>query len=211
MGRFITFEGIEGSGKSTQVGLLADALSKKGIRCIKTREPGGTPLGEKIREILLKTTSPIGPMTELLLYLSARAEHIRQVIIPALNSGIWVISDRYCDATLAYQGFGRGLDIAEISQMNKLVTGGLLPDLTFLLDIPAELGLKRAMERLRQKGGSPDRLESESLEFHRRVRDGYLRIAQMEPERIKVIDALDDEVEIHKKVMKHIELLISNA
>lgn len=208
MGKFITFEGIEGSGKSTQVRLLAEALGKKGISCITTREPGGTSFGEKIREIILQDTSSLAPITELLLYLAARAEHVKEVIVPALRNGIWVISDRYSDATIAYQGYGRGLDIDEIVRLNRVVTGGLIPDITFLLDIPVEAGLNRAMERLKGKGAEPDRFERESIEFHMRVRDGYLRLAEMESERIKVIDALGDENQIHKIVISHIEVLL---
>ncbi len=208
MGKFISFEGIEGSGKSTQARLLAHALSDKGIRCIVTREPGGTPLGERIREIVLR--SELSPMAELFLYLAVRAEHLREIIIPSLRDGIWVISDRYSDATVAYQGYGRGLSIDKILELNRIATSGIFPHITFLLDVPAEIGIQRAMSRISDTGMEPDRFERESLEFHRRVRDGYLMLAEMEPGRIKVIDAVDDREKIHKKVMSHLEPLLIN-
>lgn len=206
MGKFISFEGIEGSGKSTQAKLLAHALSDRGIRCIVTREPGGTPLGERIREIVLR--SELSPMAELFLYLAVRAEHIKEIIIPSLRDGIWVISDRYSDATVAYQGYGRGLSIDKILELNRIATSGIIPHITFLLDVPAEIGIQRAMSRISKTGMEPDRFERESLEFHRRVRNGYLMLAEMEPGRIKVIDGVDDKEKIHSLVMSYLEPLL---
>ncbi len=178
-GFFITFEGPEGSGKSTQAAHLAAWLRQKGASVVVTREPGGTPLGRAVRQWLL--SEGMDPVTEFLLYTADRAEHVRRVIRPALARGQVVISDRFVDSSYAYQGFGRGLDLAWLRAVSQPVLEGLAPDVTFLLDLPPEVGLARKAER--------DRLEQESLAFHRRVREGYLALAKAEPQRFVVLDA----------------------
>lgn len=182
---FITFEGIDGSGKSTQLKLLTDYLSKNGIDFISTRDPGGTALGNKLRDILLNYKGEIVSNCELFLYLADRAQHVEEKIIPALNSGALVLCDRFIDSTIAYQGFARGLNIEEINKLNDFVTQGLTPDLTLLYDITVETSLKRV-------GKEKDRLESEKDNFHEKVRNGYLELAKKFPERIKLIDANRD-------------------
>ena len=182
---FVTFEGIEGSGKTTQVRLLSETLAGKGIPHLVTREPGGTPLADEIRSLLLSPREePVFPETELLLYEAARAQHVRSVILPAVASGTAVLCDRFCDATVAYQGFSRGIDVARIEELNAFASAGLVPDLTFLLDIPPGEGLARVSSR----GSRPDRLEGESLRFHQSVREGYLRLCGQRPERFARID-----------------------
>ncbi len=182
-GLFITLEGPEGSGKSTQARELAIYLEKKELRTIISQEPGGTKIGRKLRKLLLSPESKeMGTLTELFLYLSVRAQHVEEVIKPALSEGKIVICDRFLDATVAYQGYGRGLDIGLVNELNHLVTRGLKPDLTILLDIEVPQGMRRA--RGDKKG---DRIEQEKTAFHQRVRAGYLRLAAEEPERIKKI------------------------
>jgi len=188
---FITFEGIDKSGKTTQARLLADFLKGKGYRVVLTREPAGTEVGEKIKRIILED-SKIFSLTELFLYLADRAQHVHRIIKPSLKKGSIVISDRYADASVAYQGYGRGIDVEFINKLNFRVTNGLLPDVTFLLDLDPEKALLRA-ER-------SDRIERERLFFHRRVREGYLEIARKNPERIKVIDANTSASLIHEVV-----------
>jgi dTMP kinase len=183
-GRFITIEGGEGVGKSTNIGVLESWLQEQGINYCLTREPGGTPLAEDIRALLLEPREEqIAPATELLLIFAARAQHIREVIEPALAGGQWVICDRFTDATYAYQGGGRGLPPAWIAQLETLVQGDLRPDLTLLLDAPVEVGMSRAGKR-----GSLDRFEQEELAFFQRVRQCYLERSRAEPERFRVVD-----------------------
>ena len=177
-GKLITFEGIDGSGKTTQLQRLGTFLREAGYDVLTTREPGGTPLGRQIRQALLDGESgSVDPLAELLLYAADRAQHVRQLIRPALLAGRIVLCDRFCDATIAYQGYGRGFAIDLITQLNQLATDGLTPDLTLLYDLPVEEGLART--RGRQTGGTPgrenqaDRLDREPLDFHRRVREGY--------------------------------------
>ncbi len=193
MGYLITFEGVEGSGKSTQIELLKAFLEKAGKEVLTVREPGGTEIGERIREILLGSAGEgMEALTELLLYASCRSEIVTKVIKPALESGKIVICDRFTDSTIAYQGYARGLDLTSISEVSKLATGGMKPSITFLLDLDPKTGLKRAMERMNALGrqdAKEDRFERESIEFHRRVRNGFLTLAAGEPERIKLIDA----------------------
>jgi len=181
---FITFEGIEGSGKTTIVKMLYEELRKKGYSVLSTFEPGDHALGVAIRKILLNPAHPPSLLGELLLYMADRAEHIEKVIKPALEKNEIVLCDRFIDSTVAYQGFGRGIDINMINTLNDIVRNNLRPDRTYLLDIEPEVGLNRNAftEKL-------DRFEMESIEFHRRVREGYLTIAKQEPERIKIIDA----------------------
>lgn len=184
MSLFITFEGGEGSGKSTQASALHRRLQERGIPVILTHEPGGTPLGDKITELLKWSHNvPILPLAELLLFNASRAELVSEVIKPSLESGKIVICDRYTDSTIAYQSYGRGLPLSLVRRMNSAATNGLKPDLTVLVDLPVEVGLKR------KKGESPDRFQKEALAFHQKVREGYLKIAQGEPTRFLVVDA----------------------
>jgi len=183
-GFLISLEGVEGSGKSTQLELLAASLEEMGKKVLRTREPGGTSLGERIRVLLLRGEGVrISPMAELLLYLACRAQLVEEVIRPALREGWIVLADRYLDASVAYQGYGRGLEVGMIQEMNRAVVGDAYPDLTFLLDLEAKAGLDRISPQGR------DRLEGEGLAFHERVREGYLRLAAQDPSRIKVISA----------------------
>jgi dTMP kinase len=195
MGQFITFEGVEGCGKTTQIRLLAEALRQKGKSATLTREPGGCPISDKIRHILLDAeNSSMTPLAELLLYAAARAQHISEVIAPALDAGRVVLCDRFTDATIAYQGYGRALDLQQITQLNSLVAAAYRPNLTILLDCSAETGLKRAIDRIEKSSADDatalreERFEKESIEFHQRVREGYLALAARESDRFVVID-----------------------
>jgi dTMP kinase len=184
-GLFLTLEGAEGVGKSTNIEYITQYLERRGIEYVLTREPGGTALAEKIRDLLLAVhEEPMSELTELLLVFAARAQHLDKVIQPALSKGKWVVCDRFTDATFAYQGAGRGLSVETIGQLQLLVQGELRPDLTLILDLDPEIGLARASNR-----GELDRFELEQQSFFRHVRQGYLDIAQAEPERCKVIDA----------------------
>lgn len=196
-GILISFEGIEGTGKTIQSKLLYEYLFKKGYNVILTEEPGGTRIGLKIRELLLSVENKeMTSFAELLLYNASRAQHIKEVILPAINRGAVVITDRFIDSTIAYQGYGRGIDLNLIYSIDKIVTAGLRPDITILLDLDVEAGLKR------NRGiNKVDRLELEDVEFHKLVRSGYLEIAAKEPERIKLIDASGGIKEIHSKTV----------
>lgn len=191
MGRFITFEGIEGSGKSTQIRLLFEHLKGAGADVVMTREPGGTVIGEKVRGILLDpSSSGLTPRAELFLYAAARAQHIEDVVLPALNDGSTVLCDRFTDATFAYQGHGREIPLNVVRVVTSLITMDLVPDLTILLDLPVEKGLARARERNRANAASDaTRFEDEDLEFHRRIRQGYLELASADRDRIKIVPA----------------------
>ena len=183
---FITFEGIEGVGKTTHLKWMAEQLQRAGISVLTTREPGGTPMGEEIRDILLAHRHErVAPLTELLLMFAARAQHVDTVIRPALESGHWVLCDRFVDATYAYQGGGRGVETDLIAKLEKLVLGNFKPDLTLLFDAPIEVGLSRIKER----GGVQDRFEQEKLDFFERVRLAYKARADQDPVRHKIIDA----------------------
>ena len=196
-GLFITFEGVEGAGKSTQIRRLAASLVKEGVSVLVTREPGGTQISERIREVLLEREHhKMVSTTELLLYAAARSQHVAECIAPALAEGRTVISDRFGDATTAYQGHGRGLDLELIHHLNRVATGGLVPDLTIVLDVPVKVGLGRARRRRR----SMDRLEIENLEFHQRVREGYLTIAKEEPHRVRVIHSVQNFKLVHDQI-----------
>lgn len=189
---FITFEGIEGSGKSTALLLLAQELERRGFDVLRTREPGGCGLGRAIRPILLDTrTRSLNMRAELYLFLADRAQHVAEVIRPALEAGQIVLCDRYTDSTLAYQGYGRGLDPEKLRRINEMATGGLAPDLTLLMDLPVGLGLERAGLRNQRQGTvlSEGRFDAESMDFHERVRQGYLALAEEEPQRIACINA----------------------
>ncbi|MBE0510951.1 MAG: dTMP kinase [Chromatiales bacterium] len=184
-GRFITLEGSEGSGKSTNLAWVHRYLKEAGIPVALSREPGGTPLGEQIRELLLDARqTAMHSDTELLLMFAARAQHLHQLILPALERGEWVLCDRFTDASYAYQGYGRGIPLARIAQLEDWVQGRLRPDLTLFLDLPVALGLQRAGER-----GEADRFEREQLDFFERVRQGYLAQAAKDPARYRIIDA----------------------
>jgi dTMP kinase len=201
-GAFITFEGIEGSGKSTQISRLQQRLSEQGRPVRLTREPGGTPIGDQVRRILLDPANRLlDPTAELLLYAASRAQHLREVILPELEAGRIVLCDRFSDATLAYQGYGRGLSIPTIRELDRIVTAGLRPALTVLLDLPVETGLGRARGRNTSQGLHGEaRFENEDLLFHNRVRDGYLRLAQEEPARIRIVNAARTPEEIQADV-----------
>ncbi len=196
-GLFITFEGADGCGKTTQMKLLAQYLEQQGYDVVLTREPGGKGLGEKVREILLNYDGVVSDRCESFLFLADRAQNIDIIVNPAVNAGKIVLCDRHTDSTVAYQGYGRGLDIERINKLNYIATNGRKPDLTFVFDIDTETSMKRV-------GKEKDRMESAGLEFHNRVRYGYLEIARQEPERIKVIDASKSIEEIHKEVLNQL-------
>ena len=202
-GLFITFEGADGCGKSTQLGLLSKYLTDKGYDVLITREPGAKGLGENIREILLNYNGDVSDRCEQFLFLADRAQHIDIIIKPALEIGQIILCDRHTDSTLAYQGYGRGLDINQLMQLNSIATGGLIPDLTFVFDIDTETSMKRV-------GKDKDRMESAGIEFHKKVRNGYLELAKNEPDRIKVLDATQTIEEIHSQVIDLISQLFKN-
>ncbi len=198
---FITFEGIEGAGKSTQAKMLYQYLKERKIESILTREPGGTDLGRKIREILLTPTQEIfPPNAELMLYEADRNIHVHNVIKPNLKEGITVICDRFIDSTLAYQGYARGLDIKLIKELNNIATEGLMPDITFLIDIPVEEGLKRI-----KKEREIDRIEQENINFHKRLREGFLKIAEENKERIIIIDGMNAPEKIFNTILEKLK------
>lgn len=202
-GIFITLEGIEGSGKTTQAMLLRDFLAAKGLEVTVTREPGGSPIAEKIRGILLDPGNrKMAAMTELFLYEASRTQHVDEVIRPALEAGKAVICDRFFDASSAYQGNARGLGMEVVAGLNVLATGGLVPDLTIVLDLPVEVGLRRL-------GRNLDRIESEAIGFHRLVREGYLRIAERDRKRIKVVDASGSIDDISVRVRETVEAYLN--
>lgn len=202
MGLFVTFEGIEGCGKTTQIARLANALRQNNVEIVVTREPGGCQISDKIRSILLDSNhDAMVAETELLLYMAARAQHISQVVRPALAQGKVVLCDRFSDATLAYQGYGRNLDLKIINQLNHYACQGTTPDVTLLLDLPVPDGLGRARSRnAKSEAADEDRFEQESLEFHQRIRDAYLLLSQQQPQRIKVIDATGDFDEVYQRI-----------
>ena len=203
-GKFITLEGIEGSGKSTQIVLLANYLKSVGIPMVLTREPGGTLIGDQVRKILLDpANTALDPKTELLLYAASRAQHLKEVIVPHLESPGVVLCDRFADATLAYQGYGRRLDIELIRMLDRIVCSGLRPDVTILLDIEAAAGVARARGRNSVQGLEKEaRFENEAIAFHERVRQGYLSLARQEPERIRIIEASRSIDEIQSEIQK---------
>ena len=198
-GAFITFEGIDGCGKSTQLRLLASELRLRGLDIVTTREPGGTPLGQKLRAALLDIQGQVDPLAELLIYAADRAHHVRTLLAPAIEANQIVLSDRYADATVAYQGAGRGFAPHLIQDIVHLATGGLMPDLTLLFDLSVAESAVRTRRRLASK--NTDRLDSENAEFHSRVRDAYLEIAKAEAGRFRVIDARGSTQETHQIVM----------
>lgn len=198
MGRFITFEGIEGSGKSTQINLTSTWLSQKGIAHIVTRDPGGTKAGETIRRLLLhQTDAELAPLTEVTLFTAARHQLMHEIILPALERNSWVLCDRFIDSTIAYQGHGRGVG-EEIVRSLHSYTGNQMPDLTFVLDVEVETGLHRLGKEVK------DRFESLDFSFHRRVRDAYLQLAAREPNRIELLDASQPVEAIQKSIREHL-------
>lgn len=209
-GLFISLEGPEGSGKTTQAQILSEYLSEKGYEVALTHEPGGTPLGEKLRHILLTPNgNDLSTFCELFLYLADRADHVEKVIKPALNEGKVVICDRFADATIAYQGYGQGVEIGLIEQLNLLAAQQIEPDLTIVLDIDSQVGLRKAIETKIEIGlKNGDRLEQRGLDFHRRVRQGYLNIAQNNPSRVKLIQVGDSIEEIQRKIRNYVDELI---
>lgn len=195
-GRFVTLEGIEGVGKSTNVEFVRDQIEAAGHKVIVTREPGGTALAERIRHVVLTATGEaVPPVCELLLMFAARSAHVDNRIRPALQEGAWVVCDRFTDATVAYQGYGRRADQAKIAALADWVHGDVWPDLTLLLDAPVEIGLSRV-----QKRGTPDRIESERAGFFNRVREGYLNIARENPKRVVTVDATQSLAEVRKQI-----------
>lgn len=200
---FIVFEGIEGSGKSTQAQRLSRHLREIGRKSVLTKEPGGTPLSNRIRAILLDPAEDgMDPLTELMLYAASRRQHVVDVIRPSVEHDAVVLCDRFTDATLAYQGFGRGLDLDRLRELNHWVTDGLVPDLTIILDLPEDVGLSRARHRNREQDLELEsRLEGEDLRFHRRVREGYLTLAEESPERYALISADGDPDEVFARIM----------
>jgi len=207
---FITFEGVEGSGKTTQIQRLKRYLNQKGIPCEVTREPGGCPIGEKVRKILLNPDHrEMSPLSELLLYEASRAQHVREVIKPLLKKGLVVLCDRFSDASIAYQGYGRNVDLKLVEGLNRLSSQGIKPDVTFLLDCPSDVGLRRALQRnqmLRKE--REERFEREKIQFHYQVRKGYLSIAKKEPHRVKVIDTRAGEEKVFEKIRRIVDRLI---
>ncbi len=200
-GKFISFEGIDGSGKSTQLRLMSGDLRVRGFDVLTTMEPGGTPLGRRLREAFLETEENVSPLAELLLFAADRAQHVNFLVKPALEQGKIVISDRYSDATFAYQGAGRGFDEKTVNQVIRLATGGLKPDLTLFFDIPIEKAILRTNSRSHNEAVK-NRMDKETSGFYTRVREAYLRIAQKEPKRFRVIEASGSIDEVHGKVLE---------
>ncbi len=205
IGLYIALEGPEGSGKTTQLRRLANRLRSLGLEVVETREPGGTEVGEAVRALLLDRAYRLSPETEMLLFAAARAQLIREVVRPALEAGHVVLSDRSVYASLAYQGFGRGLDLEVVRRVNQVATGGLLPDLVLLLDLPVEAGLAR--EAKRAEGQGADRIEREGLEFHHRVREGFLQLGR-EDARIRVVPANDDPDRVEARIWEEVRPLV---
>lgn len=209
-GLFITLEGMDGCGKSTQMEMLARALKSRGLDIVVTREPGGTPAGESVRSLLHSDASVgIAPITELFLIVSSRAQHVVELIRPSVAAGKIIISDRYTDSTVAFQGYGRGLDLSMIDRVNELATEGLRPDLTILFDLDPEVARSRL--NARPTSGWLGAVDEEKLEFHARVRQGYLNLAAREADRIRVVEAGGSLEETHAKVMSLVFPLLQNA
>lgn len=204
--RFITLEGGEGVGKTTNLAFIEQHLLARGVDLVRTREPGGTPLGERIRGLLLDAAAGMDSRAELLLVFAARAQHLSEVIRPALAAGRWVLSDRFTDASYAYQGGGRGLDVADIAWFERWVQQTLQPDLTLWLDAPVEVGLARARQR-----GAADRFESENRYFFEAVRAAYRRRAEQDPGRIKRVDAAGTLAAVQAEIAGHLDTLLRDS
>jgi dTMP kinase len=207
-GVFITLEGVEGSGKTTQAASLGHALSREQRPVTITHEPGGTRAGEAIRSIFLDPAVSLEVSAELLLVLADRAQHVREKLRPRLAAGEIVISDRYCDSTIAYQGYGRGFDLKLLADLNRLASDSIKPDVTLVLDLPIETGLERTRARVKGTSRAPDRFEGEALEFHRRVREGFLAVARAEPARVLVIDATRPLEVVHQDILNAVTSLL---
>lgn len=200
----ITFEGIEGCGKSTQVDFLFDYLIGKGLRVIKTREPGGTAYGEALRDVALQKNLKVSPLSELLTIMAIRAQHVEELIMPALKNKTIILCDRFVDASYAYQGYGRGIDLGIIGTLNRLATKGISPILTVLIDCTADMGLKRKAKNNR----SLDRFEEESLLFHQKIRNAYLKLAEEDKKRFFVVDGKAEIGEVHRIIKGKVESLL---
>jgi len=210
---FISFEGIEGSGKTTQIQGVHDYLGQKGHDVVVTREPGGSNIGRQVRAILLDSKNKgLNPLAELLLYMADRAQHLEELVKPSLSKGKIILCDRYYDATIAYQGYARALGVELISHLHKLAFDDFKPDMTFLLDLPPETGLKRAWRQIEngQRTGTETRFEEEALDFHRKVREGYLTLAGLEPRRFKIIDASGTTDRVAKEILAVLDNTIRN-
>lgn len=206
---FITFEGGEGAGKTTQTRLLADRLASADIPCLVTREPGGAPFAEEIRALLLRADlPPRGAMAEALLFLAARADHVAEMILPALDTGKWVISDRFADSTFAYQGAAGGVPHATLAELHRLVLGDFRPDLTIILDLPPDIGLARVSAR-HKSGRSNDHFESRALAYHEALRQGFLAVAAGDPARCALIDASASPQEVAERIWAVVETRLS--
>ncbi len=204
-GVFITFEGVEGAGKTTNIEFIANIIGEAGKQIVLTREPGGTQVGEAIRDILLSKELPeMHHDTELLLMFAARAEHLQRVIIPALKQGKWVLCDRFTDASYAYQGAGRGINLKRIEQLENWVQGDLRPDVTFLFDLDAETGLARARKR-----GETDRFEQQELDFFNKVREQYLNLAKQHPQRFRIIHAQHDLPTVQRQISQELDKILN--
>lgn len=207
-GKFITFEGIDGSGKSTQLRMLASDLRVKGLNVLTTMEPGGTPLGRRLRESFLETEETVAPLAELLLFAADRAQHVELLLKPSLEEGKIVISDRYADATFAYQGAGRGFPETLVNQIIKIATKGLNPDLTIFFDVAIEKALMRTDSR-NEAGEKKNRMDLETRDFYNRVRDAYLKLAAKEKKRFKIIDGNGSVGEVHKQVLETVNKFLA--
>lgn len=212
-GVFVTFEGMEGCGKSTQVKRLARRLRGLGVPVIVTLEPGGTRIGKSIRRVLLDARNKaLTPLAELMLYAADRAQHVEEIIEPALRAGNWVVCDRFADATVVYQGMARGQDMTLVKRLNETVTRRIRPHITFLLDCPVELGLQRARKRnLKDPHKGQDRFEKENISFHRKVRNAYLEVARKERNRFVVIDGMLPRKEVEREIFKKLQPYLEHA
>jgi len=212
-GKFVTFEGPEGSGKTTQAKNLVEHLKKRGMDVLYTREPGGTRTGEAIRGILQFDTTgeAISPQTEVLLFAASRAQLVRHVILPALEKGTWVVSDRFADSTTVYQGYGRGFSIDDMLTINAFAIGEAIPDITLLLDVSVELGFERLALRMVEQGTKKDRIEQEARDFHERVRNGYLELAACYPERFCKLDGSGTPDQVEKLVWEQLSALFAES
>lgn len=204
-GRLISFEGSEGSGKSTQISLLAAHLQKLGKEVITSREPGGTEIGEQIRNIIVHNSKgdEMTPETELLLFAAARAQVVREVIVPALIAGQFVLSDRYLDSSTVYQGIARNLAADPVAQINRFAVGNVMPDVTVIIDVPTEVSISRLKQRVTDL---PDRMERENIEFYHKVREGYLLLAKNMPERVILVDGTKSITQVAKAILEHVQL-----